>query len=289
MDNEVLGKLRCSACGAPFSVKTGDGLAVCGECGHYMAIDDRILEDSPSSDGQLAVWDAHYSEEDQSPLIGALQAGFSNPGLLYAHYPLVRLVGNLSLPLESSIELGCGSGAFSLVLKKLGMVKSVTLLDYSRRSLEAAGRLFERFDAVCNLVHARLESAPFESGSFDLALSAGVIEHYRASDERLGCLEAHLEVAKVAFVQAPAFSPCYWLSRAVYTLVNGGWPFGYERPVTLRELRGLAARAGACIALHDHQYFLSFPLFTRLKRLANPGWYTRPFKNEIAILARKED
>ncbi len=288
--------MRCPSCGCTrlqARVKAGPSAdetvesVECTACGLLMSLSGGILEAAPAGDEQLPYWDAHYASEDQRPIVEALKAGLGQPRLLYAHYPLARLVGRLPLPLDSSIELGCGSGAFSLVLKKLGMVEKVTLLDYSMASLESARRLFELFEVPCELVHSKIESAPFKPGSFDLALSAGVIEHYRDAEERLGCLDKHLELGRFAFVQAPVSAPFYWLPRAAYTLAHRGWPFGYERPVRFTELRALAGLASAEVLARDHQYFLSFPLYTRLHRLLKPGWYTLPFMNEVAILATR--
>lgn len=234
----------------------------------------------------MPFWEAHYASEDLSLFSEALEAGFRKPRALRAHYPVVRLLAGLDLPLGTSIELGCGSGAFSLVLARLGLVEEVTLLDYSKAALRAAGKLFSRFGVDCNLVHSTIDSAPFEARSFDLALSGGVIEHYRTAGERAACLAAHLELGRLAFVQAPLSSPFYWMSRSVYTALNRGWPFGYERPVTRRELRRLCGAVGAEVLQSDHQYFTSFHLFTRLHWLPEPGWYTAPLATEVAILAR---
>jgi SAM-dependent methyltransferase len=253
-----------------------------------MSVSGNILDSDPAGDSQLPVWEAHYRSEDQEPLLRALEAGFSDRRILEAHYPLVRLLGKIPCPLRSSIELGCGSGAFSLVLKKLGLVEEVTLLDYSIASLTTAQELFKHFDMECDLVHSTIGEAPFRAKAFELALSAGVIEHYRSRAARYSCMSKHLELASYAFLQAPVSSPFYWLSRTVYTAMNRGWPFGFERPVGIFEMHRLARRTGARVIGHDHQYFTSFPLFTRLHWLPMPGWYTIPFANEVAILARSQ-
>lgn len=297
MERDLSQKIICAACrGGSVTIKNdeesgsptiSEGQVVCTDCSHTMPIAQGILKSFPKGNQQLRIWEHHYRTEDQSALMAALEKGFQNPSLLFAHYPAVRMIKKLPIPLDSSIELGCGSGSFSLVLKKTGLVNDVTLLDYSRASIDTAQELFDHFGESCNLVHADIESVPFKRKAFDLSLSAGVIEHFRTEVERLDCLAVHLEIADLAFVQAPVSSPFYWLSRATYTAFNRGWPFGYEKPVTLRELRRLAVRAGAEMLDHDHQYFLSFPLFTRLHRLMKPGWYTWPLQNEIAILARR--
>ncbi|MBU1672457.1 MAG: methyltransferase domain-containing protein [Actinobacteria bacterium] len=278
---------RCPRCGSADLVSSDKGATSCPACGTPVAAVDGVLECFPGSDTQRRYWDSHFQSADLSRLVLALEAGFANRRLILAHYPVARAMENLGRTLDSSIELGCGSGAFSLVLKRMGYVRRVTLVDYSRASLAAARALFDRFSETAELVHATLDGLPFAGASFDLALSGGVIEHYRSRPERLACLEAHLDAAPLAFVQAPVSSPFYWFSRLVYTAIKRGWPYGYERPVTMSELNALAGLAGATILRRDHQYFSSFPMFTRFHRLPHPGWYTWPLQNEIAVLARR--
>lgn len=289
--DRLLACLRCVGCGSTvIDARTREASGgnpasfTCGECGRTTRVSGDIIDCLPAGDGQLTVWDKHYSSTDQSPLVRALEKGFERPSVLHAHYSILRLLERLSLPVEQSIELGAGSGAFSLVLKKLGFVEHVTLLDYSSQALNAARDLFAHFDEKCTLVKASIDSVPFPDDSFDLSLSAGVIEHYPSTQERIACFKAHTSVAKHAFIQAPVSSPCYWASRLVYSAINKGWPFGYEKPVTMRELRRMAGETGVRIIGRDHQYFLSWPLFTKIHRLVTPTWYTWPFQNEISIL-----
>ncbi|MBN1288504.1 MAG: class I SAM-dependent methyltransferase [Actinobacteria bacterium] len=297
LESTLIEKMECRSCGGGFMLRDmhahkaphpiNEGILLCTGCGNTLRVREGILDCSPQTDRQHRYWDEHYETEDQNPIAVAIERGVQNPGVLRSHYPLLRMIEGLALPMESSIELGCGSGAFSLLLNLTEAVGSTTLLDYSWPSLRAAGDLFARFNQSCNLVYARLEHAPFKKKAFSLAFSAGVIEHYRTDDERRRCLEAHLDCGNLAFVQAPVGAPGYWLPRIAVTVLKRGWPFGYERPVTMREIKTLINASGAELIKKDHQYFLSFPLFTRIGRLIRPGWYTWPLQNEIAVLAAR--
>lgn len=292
--DKLLAKLRCTACGEiVFVQESMEGVSddavefKCKKCGRRIYLSNGVLDCLPDGDRQKRVWESYYSSSDQSALISALENGLEKPNLLHAHYSILRLLEHLSLPLSSSIELGSGSGAFSLILKRLGIVEHVTLLDYSEKALLTAKKLFDHFGESCTLVKASIDSMPFRDNAFELSLSAGVIEHYPTPQERMNCFLVHTAVARKAFVQAPVSSPCYWMSRTIYTAINRGWPFGFERPVTMREMRSFARETRVRIIGCDHQYFLSWPLFTRLHWLVRPGWYTWPFQNEISILVSK--
>lgn len=292
MYTELIEKLQCKSCGGEYEIGKihtspyfgiiEEGNLECAGCGKTLTVRDGILDCNPLADEQLKYWENRYETNDQEPVAAAVETGIENPELLGACYPLLRMAKELSPPLESSLELGCGSGASSLVLKASGIIQNVTLLDYSWQSLLAAKKLFSGFNIRCNLVHARLEDAPFKNIAFSLTLSSGLIEHYKKGEERLSCLQAHLETGRMAFVQAPASTPGYWLPRLLLTAVKFGWPFGREYPVTMKEIQSFIQQNGAVLIRKDRQYL---PPFTRTGRISKPGWYTRPFKNEIAVLA----
>jgi len=305
MDRRLLGKLRCVDCGGLEVLLEAEGPAnldqvvtgtvICDDCGRVMRITDRIIQCSPATDDQRDIWEGLYEAQNESlrGVIESLENGFANPDALRAYYPILRIIGDLPDHVGSSVELGCGSGAFSLILKKMGLVDEVTLLDYSMPSLKTAERLFEHFDERCNLVHAKLETHPFREGAFDVSLSGGVIEHFRSRDERLGCLEVHLGPAKLAYIQAPVSAPMYWFQRFAVTVLKRGWPLGFEKPLTVKELKLLLRLAGADILRMDYHYFLSVlalrkPSLMKWRWFARRIWFTRPLRTEIAVLVSRK-
>ena len=302
MNREIAEKIKCVGCGGDDMVlkssghlaemSVNEGKLVCRNCEQVTPILQGVIENSPARNDQRDIWDDLYSKAQGTNIqgqIAALERGFREPERLSACYPLVRMANDLRVPLKTSVELGSGGGAYSLVLRKLGLVDNVTLLDYSLESLRAARDLFDHFGESCTLVHSSIESHPFKKDAFDLSLSGGVIEHYRTPGERLACLKTHLEVADQAFIQAPVNSVCYWAQRAMVTVIKRGWPFGYENPVTAREMNHMAELAGARITRTDYHFFLAFlalrvPRFTTLARFLGPVWFTRPMRTELAVL-----
>lgn len=78
---------------------------------------------------------------------------------------------------KSVLDMGCGSGRFSLALAKLGAAKVVGI-DLGKESLERARRLAEQ-QGVGNVVftHGDVLDLPFDNESFDFVMCKGVLHH----------------------------------------------------------------------------------------------------------------
>jgi SAM-dependent methyltransferase len=144
-----------------------------------------------------------------------------------------------------TVELGAGPGVTSLALARRGA--GVTLVDRVPSALEIASELARKMGVKVELVGADLFKPPPEHvGSFDVALSFGVAEHFEG-DERKRVVLAHLEWLRpggVAVVSVPnRLCPTYrlwkwWLQR------KDLWPYGYEEPFTPQELRHIGHALG---------------------------------------------
>ena len=67
------------------------------------------------------------------------------------------------------IELGCGTASVSSWLARGGF--RPVAVDFSRKQLDVASRLQEELGLVFPLIHSNAEDVPYESASFDLAVS----------------------------------------------------------------------------------------------------------------------
>lgn len=145
----------------------------------------------------------------------------------------------------STLELGCGRGDVSLLLRLEGA--DVTLLDRSPTALETAAERFEKWAAPATVVAGDLLELPRETeAGFDVVLSIGVAEHF-TGPARARAIESHARSLKkggVAIISVPyAYCPTYRLWKA-YLEARGWWPYGLERPFSRRELGRLAAMSG---------------------------------------------
>ncbi len=144
-----------------------------------------------------------------------------------------------------TVELGSGRGDLSALLAERGA--SVALLDASQAALGQARRRFERLGLPADFVRADLLVPPPETiGAFDVALSTGVIEHFRGND-RTQALQSHralLGDGGTAIVSVPnAWCVPYRLWK-LYLEARHCWPYGMEIPYSVGELRRRAEQAG---------------------------------------------
>lgn len=82
-----------------------------------------------------------------------------------------------AVPFGSVLELGAGTGFFSLNLKLAGLVEDVHVSDLSPGMVEAAKQNAERLGFTIEGRVADAESLPYEDDSFDLVVGHAVIHH----------------------------------------------------------------------------------------------------------------
>ncbi len=74
------------------------------------------------------------------------------------------------------LEVGCGSARLSRFLAAAGF--DAIPLDYDRGAIRYAQREFQRVGLHSTLVLGDANRLPFQSGSFDMVLSTGLLEHF---------------------------------------------------------------------------------------------------------------
>ncbi|MGI8430258.1 MAG: class I SAM-dependent methyltransferase [Solirubrobacteraceae bacterium] len=91
---------------------------------------------------------------------------------------LRKLVGaELDHGYQRSLEIGAGTGYFSLNLLQSGVVREATCTDISPGMLTALGGNAQRLGLKVSTVCADAESLPFGDGSFDLVVGHAVLHH----------------------------------------------------------------------------------------------------------------
>lgn len=188
---------------------------------------ERLWRKVPSADRD----DALLARERSGPRWGAIVARLANA--------FGRIEG------LRAIELGSGRGDLSVLLAERGA--RVTLLDASPTALHQARRRFERLGLTADFVEADMFDPPSDlRDRFDVALSSGVIEHF-AGVQRTWAVGAHVGVLRpggLAAISVPhAACPPYRMWK-LYLELRGRWPYGFERPYGMREIRRRAREAG---------------------------------------------
>jgi SAM-dependent methyltransferase len=80
-------------------------------------------------------------------------------------------------PFGRALEIGAGTGYFSLNLVRAGVVREATCTDISPGMLATLNDNARRLELDVRTVHAAADALPFEDGSFDLVLGHAVLHH----------------------------------------------------------------------------------------------------------------
>jgi ubiquinone/menaquinone biosynthesis C-methylase UbiE len=111
--------------------------------------------------GYDAKWGIDFGEIGQAQVLGKLDK-------------LLR--GNLG-PFPNALEIGAGTGYFSLNLVRAGVVRHATCTDISPGMLDALQANAERLGIDADAIACDAEALPFDDGSFDLVLGHAVLHH----------------------------------------------------------------------------------------------------------------
>src|SRR3954451_9577295 len=88
-----------------------------------------------------------------------------------------KALGQPLRPMGRGLEIGAGTGYFSLNLLKQGILSDVTCTDVSPGMLDALSASAERLHIDVETVVCDAENLPFESGTFDVVFGHAVLHH----------------------------------------------------------------------------------------------------------------
>jgi SAM-dependent methyltransferase len=107
-------------------------------------------------------WGIDFGEVGQAQVLGKLR----------------KVLGSaLDRGFERSLEVGAGTGYFSLNLLRAGIVREATCTDISPGMVRALGANAQRLGLTVKTARADAESLPFAHDSFDLVLGHAVLHH----------------------------------------------------------------------------------------------------------------
>ena len=108
-------------------------------------------------------WGIDFGEVGQGQVVGKLR----------------KLLGSAALDrgFDRSLEVGAGTGYFSLNLLRAGIVRDATCTDISPGMVRALAANAKRLGLTVNSLRADAESLPFAAESFDLVLGHAVLHH----------------------------------------------------------------------------------------------------------------
>jgi len=157
---------------------------------------------------------------------------------------------------KSILELGCGSGRLSYLALKAG-AGSVTLVDSSREALDIARQLFRGAENVTVIESDFRELEP--ARGYDVVFSSGVVEHFR-DGEILEVVKLHRRHSRQTVLTVVPAGPHY--NNLRMKKPEAIRDYGWQRPLTGRQMRSLFTRAG--IRVETNRKFYPFYAVPRL-------------------------
>lgn len=146
-------------------------------------------------------------------------------------------------PTGRSLEVGCGSARLSSLLAAEGY--ETFCLDFSLSALEAARRNYAVVSAPGQFTLGDALGLPFQDDTFDVVLSAGLLEHFENPQP---IVDEMVRVLKPGGLFYSDIVPKKLsLFRSLNFLTLGGTSekaMIYERPITREEMYDLVRRAG---------------------------------------------
>ena len=94
-----------------------------------------------------------------------------------------KVLGNDLGVFGRSLEIGAGTGYFTLNMMQAGVIREATCSDISRGMLDTLADNARRLDLDVTTQVADAEALPFEDGSFDLVLGHAVLHHLPDLDQ----------------------------------------------------------------------------------------------------------
>lgn len=232
-------------------------------------------------------WEALYKKSMVfNNEVSRIKMLLNNKELTDAYYSFARILSNNGIKAGSCVELGAGTGQYSLILKKMGIIKTATLIDWDKNVLMTAKKLFAAFHEECETIDADLVSfSPRKK--FDLCISGGLIEHFKGKEQDK-IVKLHKDIAKYAVLEYPYSSITYWVIRTLITIKSGlKWPFGYEKPISRNDEKRFFGKDVVASDWHTLIPMLSarIPLIRKI-RLYRLKLFNKLFKMDHLILIK---
>lgn len=135
------------------------------------------------SDPRLA--NVLYHDWQASRFDPAWTVNYDDRYVQYARTRFVRVAGTEGWPYERSLEVGCGTGSFSLSLHRAGVIRQPAVTDVSAGMIALARRNAAGLGVEIDARVGDAEQLPFDDASFDLVVGHDVLHYVEDVEQAL--------------------------------------------------------------------------------------------------------
>jgi len=174
-------------------------------------------------------------EKETSDLYSGLWKNFNRETLTEESLKLVKNRIPASV-IESDIkgarvlDMGCGSGRYSIALSLLG-AREVVAVDYQAKAFKAAEEYCQNNGLMVKFQETNVLDLPFEDASFDFVFSNGVLHHTSSIEKGISELTRVLKTPGKAFLYLYGSGGIFWTTRDVMRKIFRHIPLDYTKEV----------------------------------------------------------
>ncbi|GAC1490164.1 MAG: class I SAM-dependent methyltransferase [Solirubrobacteraceae bacterium] len=132
---------------------------------------------APLSPAEIREVNARYHDVAADSYDSKWGINFDELGQSQTRSKLEKALGHKVGRFEQALEIGAGTGYFSLNLARSGVIESATCSDISEGMLAALQTNAQRLGIAVRTVACDAEQLPFDDDSFDLVLGHAVLHH----------------------------------------------------------------------------------------------------------------
>jgi ubiquinone/menaquinone biosynthesis C-methylase UbiE len=187
------------------------------ELNEYLAIAQKTIKFYPLDVKDSEILNVDRLEQSTSDLYTSLWKKFQNETLEEESRKLLE--GRLSQKFieenivgKTVLDMGCGSGRYTLALALLG-AKKVIGIDLFSQSYEIAKKIVKTKDLNVDFLEGNFHNLPFENEKFDFIFSNGTIHHSSSIDKSLDELYRVLKSNGKSFLYIYAAGGIFWNTR----------------------------------------------------------------------------
>lgn len=176
------------------------------------------------------------------------------------------------LPKNKILDEGCGTGRYTISLSMLGF-KKIVGLDFSKKLLKIARKNAKKYKCKCRFIKGDIRELPFKKESFDIVLSAGIVEHVPETQQCIKEIARVLRQRGYLIIHVPHRISFFTINKLLQQLF-GVWSSGYEKSFTKSYFRKLLEKNNFKILTEITSEIEGKTFITKILKILDKPLYT---------------